>query len=336
MGVKFAISPLAQMCLLLDVGRTAGGDRRRMEAPITRALVRHDLRLLMAIRREMHRHAPGFLFGGETEQGSVTAELHRVASTPSSVVARQMNNFLSRAHPQGRAISVELRRILGALEAGERAFVQRLAGELDRFWSAVMVARWNEMRAAMEGDIRHRAMGMASTGLRAVLGALHPSFSYEFGALRIHHERTWRVYEPRRIVLHPSPLQSSWSLSNDPWGEGGTHLAYPVGNRSGHGHRADEPVSDPLGEVIGQARLLLLSDLDSPRTTSELAERHHMSPSTVSYHLLRLYRVGLLHRTREGSKVYYQQTAQADRLVARIGHHSTPPGRGMPLTGIHS
>ncbi|GHD98281.1 hypothetical protein GCM10010339_04830 [Streptomyces alanosinicus] len=72
--------------------------------------------------------------------------------------------------------------------------------------------------------------------------------------------------------------------------------------------------------MIGQARFLLLSDLGSPCTTTELARRHHMSASTVSYHLLRLHRVGLLHRTREGSKVYYQRTEQADRLVECHGH----------------
>jgi DNA-binding transcriptional ArsR family regulator len=76
---------------------------------------------------------------------------------------------------------------------------------------------------------------------------------------------------------------------------------------------------DPLGEVIGQARLMLLRDLGRPRTTSELAERHRMSASTVSYHLLRLHRVGLLGRSREGSRVYYRRTPEAEGMLARHG-----------------
>ncbi|MET8243199.1 helix-turn-helix domain-containing protein [Streptomyces sp. NPDC005202] len=86
--------------------------------------------------------------------------------------------------------------------------------------------------------------------------------------------------------------------------------------------------------MIGQARLVLLTDLGSPRTTTELAERQHMSASTVSYHLLRLHRVGLLNRMREGSRVYYQRTSEADRLVTR-GRCAGPGRRPAPAAHRH-
>ncbi|MGX1756378.1 hypothetical protein ACWIG5_05600 [Streptomyces lydicus] len=37
---------------------------------------------------------------------------------------------------------------------------------------------------------------------------------------------------------------------------------------------------------------------------------------TVSYHLTRLYRAGLLTRLRDTSSVRYQRTGEADRLLA--------------------
>ncbi|CAM5526443.1 hypothetical protein SALBM311S_07177 [Streptomyces alboniger] len=168
---------------------------------------------------------------------------------------------------------------------------------------------------------------MAQRGLRVTLNSLHPSFSYDSGALNIQDDRSWNLVESRRIVLHPSPLVTTWMLRDDPWGESGTHLAYPVGNTVQQAAPPAEGsmVTDPLGQVIGEARQLLLADLGSPRTTTQLAERHHMSASTVSYHLLRLHRVGLLNRTREGSRVYYQRTPEADRLVARHDRATVRP-----------
>jgi DNA-binding transcriptional ArsR family regulator len=317
-GATFAVSPLAQIGFLLNFGRMAADGGRRMDqVAVNETLIRHDLRILLAIRREIGTYAPGFMFASG-EPGSLDTELHQVASTPSGRVARQMSRFLKHSHAGEQSASAEMRTILAALESGERSFAQRVASELEQFWLEFMSGRWNAMRALMEGDIRHRAASMARRGLSATLNSLHPAFSYGSGALQIRDEHTWRVFESKRIVLHPSPLAATWVLRADPWGEDGTHLAYPVGAAP----KSDIPlgesaVVDPLGKVIGQARLLLLADLASSRTTTELAERHHMTASTVSYHLLRLHRVGLLSRTREGSRVYYQRTPDADSLVAR-------------------
>jgi DNA-binding transcriptional ArsR family regulator len=324
-GATFVVSPLAQMGFLLNFGRTAAdGGQRNERAAIWETLMRRDLQLLMAFRREMRGYVPGFLFADGQPLSSLEAELHQVASAPSGVVARQMDRFLKRAGAEERPASVETKSIMAALESGERSFARRVAWELGQFWTGFMVRRWNPMRALMEGDIRHRATSMAERGLSVTLNSLHGSFSYGSGALTIHDESSCRLFESKRIVLHPSPMQTSWALRYDPWSEGGTHLAYPVGTSRLRQDPADgEPTMvDPLGRVIGQARLLLLLDLGGSRTTTELAERHHMSASTVSYHLLRLHRVGLLDRTREGSKVYYQRTPAADRLVARQGRRT--------------
>ncbi|MFJ8631057.1 winged helix-turn-helix domain-containing protein [Streptomyces sp. NPDC093568] len=325
MDTTFTVSPLAQIGLLLGFGMTAvggGGPELRAWAPDGIPASR-DTPLLMALRNEQRDYVPGFMLAHADDGGSPEEELHRVASTPSRAVARQMGAFVETLRAAGRSQSADARRITDALEAGERAFAQRIAREMSRFWSAHMASRWNAMRSLMEEDILRRAARTAEHGLAATISSLHSAFSCDSGALRIHNAREWSVFEYKRLVLHPSPMAGTWLLHHDPWGEAGTHLTYPVRSGAEGDPPAENPAAtDSLGLVIGQARLVLLSDLGSPRITTELAERHHMSASTVSYHLIRLHRVGLLNRTRDGNRVFYQRTPEADRLVAhqREGH----------------
>jgi DNA-binding transcriptional ArsR family regulator len=317
----FALSPLAQMVFLLGLGGTIAGTEQPRERPgVRETLFRKDLRLLAALRREIRGYAPGFLLPQREPHGALDGELHRLAATPDGEVARQVDRVLTLARAaQAAQPSEGVTTIAAALDAGEQSFVQRLASELETFWREFMAERWEGLRCRMEADIRHRGASMASRGLSATLNSLHPAVSYDSGVLHIRDERSRKVFEWSRMVLHPSPLASTWLLRDDPWGDGGTHLVYPVGTSgpSGGAPAAGPAAEGELGKVIGEARLLLLSDLGSSRTTTELAERHRMSASTVSYHLLRLHRVGLLNRVREGSRVYYQRTPEADRLVAR-------------------
>ncbi|WP_189218099.1 helix-turn-helix domain-containing protein [Streptomyces ruber] len=320
MSATFIVSPLAQMGFQLNLGRMAAGGESWTQRIAVRELVsRRDLQLLRAIHREAGSYVPGFMFAHSVPQGVLETELHEVASTPAGIVACQMGEFLRRTQPGRRTAHPGSLTVQSFLEAGERSFAQRVARELSQFWSAFMSTRWNAIRTRMESDIRHRAASMARLGLSATLDSLHPSLTYASGALRIRDDRSCDLLESRRIVLHPSPVVKTWMLRDDPWGGSGTHLAYSIGTGMQDDHPETSSVTDPLGQVIGEARQSLLCDLGSPRTTTELAERHHMSASTVSYHLLRLYRVGLLNRTREGSRVYYQRTPEADRLVVRHG-----------------
>jgi DNA-binding transcriptional ArsR family regulator len=94
------------------------------------------------------------------------------------------------------------------------------------------------------------------------------------------------------------------------------NLIYPA-RRHPDAHTPARESVDPWADVLGRSRVSLLADLATPRTTTELAERHGMSASTVSYHLSRLHRAGLVLRKRQGKHVLYRRT----RLLA-----STPSG----------
>lgn len=324
MGLRFVISPLAQMSFMLNFGLTSVDGARRFECKAGGIPPRREVSLVSALQCEVRSYVPGFMFPGADgdDTGSAEDELRLVAATPSGVIARQMGWFLKSARAEGASESPRLRTVMTALERGERSFAQRVALELGHFWRECLAPRWRAVQSLIEGDIQYRAAAVARRGLGAALGSLHPVLSYRAGALRIQDERTWTVSDSKKIVLHPSPLAKTWMLRDDPWGESGVHLAYPIRpSRADDAVTAGQTRANPLGRVIGHARLVLLADLGRPRTTTELAGRLHMSASTVSYHLVRLHRVGLLNRTREGSRVYYRRTSEADRLVASRGRH---------------
>ncbi|MEU0005776.1 MarR family transcriptional regulator [Streptomyces sp. NPDC006314] len=162
-------------------------------------------------------------------------------------------------------------------------------------------------------------MESVSAGLGAALSSLHPAVTYQSGSLYLADSRALDVTTTRPLSLFPSSLAASWLLSVDPWDERGPFLIYPAHPRRSKAGRttrqpAVHPPDAPFAQVIGHSRLTLLDDLQLPRTTTELADRHFMSASTVSYHLTRLHRAGLLTRSRSAHRVYYRRTPQADLM----------------------
>lgn len=80
---------------------------------------------------------------------------------------------------------------------------------------------------------------------------------------------------------------------------------------------ATTPVNTPqaLTELLGSTRATLLSLLDDPLSTTELARRLHVTPSAVSQHLRVLRANGLLIRARAGRQVLYRRSRLATELV---------------------
>jgi DNA-binding transcriptional ArsR family regulator len=80
-------------------------------------------------------------------------------------------------------------------------------------------------------------------------------------------------------------------------------------------------VASPAGQqsdLLGVRRAALLADLVTPRSTTELARRHGLSPATVSYHLGRLHQAGLVARRQDGHSVMYERTGRASGVLAAL------------------
>ncbi|WP_147264636.1 helix-turn-helix domain-containing protein [Streptomyces sp. NBRC 110611] len=340
-AIRFAVSPLMQAGAVLHPRRPRAASRTHLNGQqVDAALRERGLHLLSALRREIHGYAPDFLTPGPGSDlaPDVDVELHQVATTPSPIVARQMNRVLQSAALPKRTSASELPGVRDFLELGEQAFAQQAADELASFWQRRLAPMWPALSARAEADIDHRARIIARGGLHTALNSLHRDIAYDRGALRLENEQQLEVSGTTDVTLFPSTLAHSWLISVDPWHERGIHLVYPVrphrpAHRPQGKDRTAEGTAPSLGNVIGHSRSLVLTGLDVPRTTTQLAARHHLSPSTVSYHLSRLLRAGLVTRVRDGNRVYYQRTTDADRLCGRPTGHDATGRRGAGHDG---
>ncbi len=81
--------------------------------------------------------------------------------------------------------------------------------------------------------------------------------------------------------------------------------------------------TDAIAAVLGRSRTLLLTELETPASTTELAHRTGICPPGVSQHLAALRDVGLVTTHRAGRSVLYARTSVADP--------SSPLSRHRPL-----
>jgi DNA-binding transcriptional ArsR family regulator len=74
-----------------------------------------------------------------------------------------------------------------------------------------------------------------------------------------------------------------------------------------------------MDELIGGTRADLLRALEVPMTTTEIAERLHLTPAAVSQQLGLLRRAGVVDARRQGRGVYSSLTPQGRQLLELLG-----------------
>ncbi|RKT73977.1 helix-turn-helix protein [Saccharothrix variisporea] len=188
---------------------------------------------------------------------------------------------------------------------------RRLANGLARFWRDTLAEAWPVLRAITDQDIAHRATTTATHGVGRTLAALHPDVDWAGNAVTLATSWDGEIDATGRdLVLAPSVLgRTGVVIQVDTPGQ--CVLYYPA-RRVGAG-RERGPGS--IAPVVGNARAALLADLDTARSTAELATRSGYAPATVSYHLTALHRARLVTKVRAGRYVLYQRTAHATGLL---------------------
>jgi DNA-binding transcriptional ArsR family regulator len=73
--------------------------------------------------------------------------------------------------------------------------------------------------------------------------------------------------------------------------------------------------SAALAGVLGRSRAELLTALDAPASTLDLARRTGLTPGGVSQHLTALKAAGLVSAHRAGRFVLYARTSVAEELI---------------------
>jgi len=195
-----------------------------------------------------------------------------------------------------------------ALPADPARAVQELADLLTRAWEALVAPHWPRLRALLEADVAFHARRLAEGGLARLFAELHPGVSWADGTLsvRLPYDRA-RTLDGEGVALMPSVfvLPDVVSGFEPPWQP---TVVYPA---RGIGGLWSEPASDPpraLARLLGAHRAAVLLALAEPSSTTALAARLGLAPSSVSAHLATLRDAGLLTSYRVRHQVVYERT----------------------------
>lgn len=310
---RFAISPLAELDLL--VHKLSGVSPYRLPPawsarllPVYRRLLRQtDLGAVVALHSR--NLAPDFTLpppGGFGQ--AIEDDLAAVRATPLPDARRDIGRCLAQ-RPSADA------RVLAILRGAD--VVERLAAALQTAWDELLAADWPQLRAICERDIVHRAGQLSRGGWATALDGLHPRVRWRGGAIEIlrfsyggpvtlggaglllipsvfmwpqiavHLERPW----PAALIYPARGIAGLWET--------------PAGNRPG-----------ALADLLGQARARILTELERPASTTQLARSLGLATGAVGDHLAILSGAGLLAKARSGRSVLYQRTPLGDALAA--------------------
>lgn len=210
--------------------------------------------------------------------------------------------------PQGRALLADPART-----------VLELADLLEAAWHTLVEPDWPRLRALLEADVSFHSRRLAEVGLGALLPELDRRLAWNGRALTIE----WRAEHVRDLggqglVLMPSVF--SWpdviSGFEPPWQP---TVVYPARGIGGLWAEPADRTPDALVRLLGRGRAAVLAALDEPATTSALAHRLGLAPSSVSAHLSALRDAGLLVSRRYGHQVLYERTPLGIALASGGG-----------------
>jgi DNA-binding transcriptional ArsR family regulator len=307
---RFAFSPLWEVVASVRVLKSPADHalhlpwlhevRPRLEAS------RLDYRLLADLVPVPTKYIPDFVAPPpSTPVPDVRSELAVLRATPAQTVRTDLDRMRVRHSP-----------LVAELYANPGAGLERLAEIIERFWQIALDPYWPRIQALLEGEILYRARRMAEGGAFRLFNDLHPSVSWRFDTLYVEHKHFAQKgsLDGRGLVLVPSVFiwPRVFSVTQDPWQP--TLLYPPRGLATLWEQGSSTP--DGLSAVIGRSRARLLSELESPASTTELARRTGMSAGGVSQHLTALRGAGLVTAHRTGRSVLYARTNAAESLLA--------------------
>ncbi|MEU4100180.1 DUF5937 family protein [Streptomyces tanashiensis] len=205
---------------------------------------------------------------------------------------------------------------LRALREDPSAVLPKVADEIETYWELALAPYWARIQKVLEADVFHRARQVAEHGSARVLSELHETVRWDDGTLRLvrRHCALTRDQAGSGLLLIPSvfawPRVLTRSVHPDP-----PQLAYPARGFGSVWEPRTADATDAVAAVLGRSRTLLLTELDTPASTTQLATHCGMSAAGVSQHLIALRNAGLVTAHRSGRSVLYARTAVADQLL---------------------
>ena len=310
-GVRFGVSPMFETMLSIGALRDPAAaplhlpwveDARRLTADL-------ELEpLLLLLRRDAYM--PDFL---NPPPAGPTAELEEELEVMLAIPAAQIRAEVTRCY-QDTALPAALERFLSR----PRSAVRALAELLRTYWDLVLAAHWPRIKSLLEHDILYRSRQLADGGTRELFADLDPSIAWQDdGVLRVEKREcadTIVQLDERGLLLLPSAF--AWPkvvlVTAPPWQP---TVAYPA-RGVGMLWEPERPAPpDALSKLLGSGRASVLSALDRPRSTTDLARVLEISTGGVSQHLSVLYSAGLVSRRRDRRVVLYVRSRSGEALM---------------------
>ncbi|MGW4271055.1 DUF5937 family protein [Streptomyces seoulensis] len=239
---------------------------------------------------------------------TLAAERDAIRASPADRVRQDLDHL---ARHQG-GLGPRLR----ALRSDPRTLLAKVAEELEAYWELALAPYWARIRAVLDADIVHRARMAAEHGTGHLLNDLHTSLSWDGNALRMARRKQplTRPTAGAGLLLIPSaftgPGLRTRTTPPDP-----PQLAYPARGTGTLWEPRSVTRAGALRAVLGRSRTLLLTELEIPDSTTQLAHRTGLSPAAVSQCLTALRNAGLVSAHRVGRSVLYARTAAAEVLL---------------------
>lgn len=202
---------------------------------------------------------------------------------------------------------------------------ERTSRALRDAWERFVEPDWARRREILDREIAHRSALVAAHGWAAALEGMTRHLRWlDPDLLVISPRQEESLTLDSHLVFIPTTQPSGWWTCDGPVGLG---LVY-----SARGTAAGErrPPNGALGRLVGHGRALVLQELDTPATPSQLAGALSLSLGTVGGHLRVLLDAGLVARARRSRAVYYSRTGLGNALVAAA---PALPSTGGDLAG---
>jgi DNA-binding transcriptional ArsR family regulator len=306
---RFVVSPLAETTaslLTLELATAAHpGERAWLDAylPAYRGRRAADPLVPELIRAANARHwTPEFITiapTGDREPGFVD-ELAELRGMSDEAAAAELAPLMANS-PYARDLTTP-------------GLPQRAADLLEWVWTHTVMPDWPRRRRIIEADIVSRTTRLGQGGWAAALADMRPGLRWlGEGRLQINA----RGNPPREIsgaelFFVPVTLQRGWVAWDEPRRYA---VMYPCSGALAHpDSRAAAP--ETLAALLGPARAVVLIQLGTPMTTTQLVMLTGQGLGSVGRHLKILWDAGLLRRRRAGRSVLYYRSEAGDLLVS--------------------
>ncbi|MEU1045698.1 DUF5937 family protein [Streptomyces sp. NPDC005897] len=194
--------------------------------------------------------------------------------------------------------------------------VREVSDALEQIWTRLVEPDWPRLRALLEADIAFRTRQLAEHGLGELLPGISDHCAWQPGTLTVQGRADCeRHLGGQGLVLMPSVFIWPHVIGTfePPWQP---TLAYPARGIVSLWAEPAVQAGAALTRLLGRGRAAILAALDTPSSTTGLARRLDLAPSSVSSHLSVLRDAGLLTARRHGRHVLYERTGLGDTLTA--------------------